>query len=293
VIAASHRCAWGVLPLVLMTASCSRSLTLPFHDAGAEVSVDMAPADLAIADAAPAATDVASDPPVDVSEDIVEVAADVSSEVRPEGLLTISPTAPTVAGSVGVSSAPIRFTLGNSNDYTTGVPQASITGINQLAFAITRNACVMPLPPLGTCEIEVTLTPRSANTHTANLVVSATPGGMVVAPITGTAIPEDGLAVEPNPLDLGSEKLGSTSPAGALTVLNRAVVAAHFTSATVTPSDFVVVTDGCSGTTVEPLGGCRIEVTFRPTAVGKRMGILLINSGGVGQAVAQLVGTGL
>jgi hypothetical protein len=292
VIAACHRWAWAVLPLALMTASCSRSLALPFHDAGVDVALDVAPADLVLADAAQPGTDIAGDPPIDVSGDVVEGGADVSREVRSESLLVIAPTAPTVAGSFGVSSTPIKFTLGNSNDYTTGVPQVSITGTDQLSFAVTRNACVAPLPPLSACEIDVTFTARNFGAQTANLVVSATPGGMVVAPITGTAIPE-GLTVETNPLDLGSVMVGSTSPAGALTVLNRRAAPASFISVTASPADFVPVTDGCSGTTVAALGSCRIEVTFRPTTVGKQTGILLINAGAAGQVVANLVGTGL
>ena len=60
------------------------------------------------------------------------------------------------------------------------------------------------------------------------------------------------------------------------------------------PADWALTADGCSGVTVAPAASCTVQVSFGPTATGRRTGSLLVTSNATGSPhAAALSGDGL
>jgi hypothetical protein len=77
--------------------------------------------------------------------------------------------------------------------------------------------------------------------------------------------------VSPANLKFGTQRVGSTSPAKVLQVINNGGAPVKFTAMPVT-GDFAV-SDTC-GANLAAHEACTISVTFKPTAAGKRTGNL-------------------
>jgi Abnormal spindle-like microcephaly-assoc'd, ASPM-SPD-2-Hydin len=118
--------------------------------------------------------------------------------------------------------------------------------------------------PVATRTATATKTPTATptSTRTATPTVSATP--------TPTATP-GALSVSPARLKFGAQKLGTTSRARTLKVTNRGAEVVSFTAMQVV-GDFAQ-TNTC-GASLAALNSCTINVTFKPTAMGKRTGDL-------------------
>jgi hypothetical protein len=149
------------------------------------------------------------------------------------------------------SATPVACATPTATASATATPTATRTGTPKPTATATPTRTVTP-----------TATPTATSTATPTATVSATP--------TATATPGT-LSVSPANLRFSAQRVGSTSPAKVLKVINNGSASVKITAMPVT-GDFAL-SDTC-GTGLAAHQACTIRVTFRPTAAGKRTGNL-------------------
>jgi hypothetical protein len=130
--------------------------------------------------------------------------------------------------------------------------------------------------------------------HTAELTISASPGGIVTAVLFGETASEPP-SLDPSSQNFGSVSIGATSASVAFTLRNSGSVASGIPSVSKggpNPLDFLIMSDTCDGTPVPGGGACTVEVAFSPTTLGARIADLRVSIPGAGTAIATLSGTG-
>jgi hypothetical protein len=99
--------------------------------------------------------------------------------------IVISPTSQDF-GIVHLPQGPTRsFVVTNTGGSPSGLPVPSITGSNPKSFAVVANSCAAPLGPGLACQIDVDLLPQGQGPVSATLSVTAVPGGVASATMTG------------------------------------------------------------------------------------------------------------
>jgi hypothetical protein len=137
--------------------------------------------------------------------------------------------------------------------------------------------------------IELSASPASASVHD---LVAATYGRGIWATSLMTATETSTTAtVTPTLLTFASQAYGSSSSVQTVTLQNTGSIALTPTFNSMS-GDFSM-TGNCQGATVAPGGGCTIQVTFAPTQLGSRTGLLTISANiASGQLTVSLSGTG-
>jgi outer membrane protein assembly factor BamB len=156
-------------------------------------------------------------------------------------------------------------------------------------FAVSATTCGTSLEPLASCSIAVKFKPTATGTRTGTLTVSDSadnsPQTSSLSGI-GTVV----LALTPPSLSFPAQLVGTTSPAQKLSLTNKAGVALPISIAA--SGDFHVSSTTC-GSSLGPLAGCTISVSFRPTSIGPRTGTLKVtDSAENSPQTAGLNGTG-
>ena len=229
--------------------------------------------------------------------------------------LVTTPTAFAFASTlVGATSANQTFTVMN----TGGVPAGNGTalasvlgGANASDFMIVTSNCAGALPGGSTCMVVVAFAPKSAGNKTANLSVSATPGGTAVAAFSGTAQNSARLAVtvaSGSSAAFGNVLVGSTSDKTFIVsnTGDQSSSAIGLTLSSAAGSGFTLlapVTGECmpNVTTLAGGGSCSVRVRFAPTVAGTQSatlsaaattgGTATLGLTGGGQRMAALTGT--
>ncbi|HEY6653058.1 MAG TPA: choice-of-anchor D domain-containing protein [Solirubrobacterales bacterium] len=99
--------------------------------------------------------------------------------------IVISPTSQDF-GIVQLPQGPTRsLAITNTGGSPSGLPVPSITGSNPESFGVIANGCAAPLGPGLTCQIDVDLLPQGLGPVSATLSVTAVPGGVASATMTG------------------------------------------------------------------------------------------------------------
>jgi hypothetical protein len=208
--------------------------------------------------------------------------------------VSLSPTSLTFSTQFeGTTSKAQTVTLTN-----TGTGSLSITNIVPSTNFGETNTC--PLSPStlaagANCTISVTFTPTTTGTLTGTISVTDNASGSPQAvSLTGT-----GTVVKLSPasgLNFGTVTVGTTSSPMTATVTNGSKSGSiSITGVTFTgtdPGDFAEQSTTC-GSSLGPQKSCTVNVTFTPTATGKRTALLSVsdNGGGSPQTVG-LQGTG-
>jgi hypothetical protein len=92
-------------------------------------------------------------------------------------------------GSQSLSTTTRSFTIANVGGSPSGLPVPTITGPNAASFSLGANTCAGALPPAASCQIDVNFRfVGSAGPQSATLNVTAVPGGMVSAAMTGVFV---------------------------------------------------------------------------------------------------------
>jgi len=214
----------------------------------------------------------------------------------PPAVLTITPlTQPFGSQAQGTTSGAKTFTITNTGGSESGAITPVITGTNSADFAAT-NGCTT-LIPAGTCIISVTFTPSSPGGKTANLVVSASPGGSVMATMDGSGTAVGDLTLSPGSHSFTPTVVGTTSalPDKTFTITNPSGTASGPLTVTATgdSSEFTKVSDNCNGMAVAAAGTCTIVVRFAPLSAGPKVaGYTIVGNPG-GTLTAAVTGTAL
>ena len=100
--------------------------------------------------------------------------------------LAISPTSHDYGSHATLVGTSFSFTVSNIGDSATGLPASSIKNSSG-GYSITgTNTCTAPIAAHATCTVAVQFKPGTTGVKTADLNVTASPGGTAIAHLTGT-----------------------------------------------------------------------------------------------------------
>ena len=197
----------------------------------------------------------------------------------------------------GTTSAPQQVTFTN-----TGNLPLSITNLTVSNGWTQNNNCLPSVAAKGSCTVNVSFRPISSgpvngaltfSEYAANSPQSVTLSGTGVAPM---------VKLSPSSLAFSGPSVSTTSAPQSITLTNTGN--GTLTNLTITASGDFAQTNNCASS-VDASGSCTINVTFTPTANGKRTGALTLTdsasdspqtvnlSGSVGAATVWLVASSL
>lgn len=192
---------------------------------------------------------------------------------------------------VGTTSAPQQVTLtNNGSQLLTFNSIAASTG-----FTVSNNTCVSPIAAGANCTFDVSFAPTSAGATNGTLSVTDNAAGSPHSiPLDGTGTQPD-ITLTPNPLDFGTQLVGTTSGSQTVTLRNSGNAPLTITSITPNGAEFAQSND-CPTTpaTIAVNGTCTFTITFTPSATGGRSGSITIAANtAAGTHTLSLTGTGI
>jgi len=182
-------------------------------------------------------------------------------------VMTVDPKAVSFADQiVGTSSASSDISVGNYGDANLA-PTISITG----DFSQT-NTCSAPVPGGQKCDINVVFKPTASGNRTGTLTVSASGQTTQVMQLTGngTAPAE---TFTPTSLVFEPQLTGTISLPLSVQINNNGTGPLTITSLQIT-GDFAQ--SNTCGAPIAPGTSCTVQVTFTPTALDNRTGVLTV-----------------
>jgi len=179
----------------------------------------------------------------------------------------------------GSSSSALTETLTNMASSAVAISSVAITtnqASNAGEFTQSGTTCGSILAAGASCAINVTFTPGQTGPRAAALTITDdTAGSPQSVGLSGV-----GLSTGPNAtlsatsLPLGTQLVGTTSPALSVNLTNYGTVALNIAS--IAASGSFAETDNCVGS-LPSLGTCTISVTFTPGGTGNMTGTLSIS----------------
>jgi len=208
--------------------------------------------------------------------------------------VTLSPSSTIFANqTVGTTSPASVITLSNPGNATLTITSINVTGPNSGDFTQT-NTCGISLAPGTSCTIGVLFSPLAPGTRQAAIsVVDNAAGSPQTAALSGVGTAPS-VTFSTSTISFGTISVGTTSPAGGVTLFNMGNATLSISSITITgtnAADFAQ-TNTC-GAAVMAANNCTISVTFTPSAAGTRTAAISITDSATGspQSVS-LTGTG-
>ncbi|MGI4829962.1 MAG: beta strand repeat-containing protein, partial [Janthinobacterium lividum] len=147
------------------------------------------------------------------------------------------------------------------------------------------------------CWLGIQFYPQSAGPATSTLTLSTVTGGNAEQlALTASSLPVQGLVLTPATPEFGTVPLGSSSAPMVFTLANLLSPAATTSIVNVSATgDFTIGKNTTGGASCQDslasTASCYVEVSFTPTALGKRAGTLTVQTTG-GTAVVSLLGSG-
>jgi subtilisin family serine protease len=188
---------------------------------------------------------------------------------------------------VGTTSSAQAVTLTNTGDATLNISSIQIAG----DFAQSGN-CSSTLAAGANCTLNVTFTPTVTGTRTGfvNFYDDSVNGSPQQVTLSGTGA-APAAALSPSSLTFAAQRVHTSSAPQIVTLSNPGNATLSISNITIT-GDFSQ-SNNCGATLIAG-GSCSINVTFTPTTLGSRAGILTVNSNAPGGAVViSLAGTGI
>jgi hypothetical protein len=174
---------------------------------------------------------------------------------------------------IGSNSTARPVTLTNNQN----VPLTNINVTISGSSAYTQvNTCGTSIPANGQCTITVTFTPTTTGpqTGTVNINDSASNSPQTIS-LTGSGAVA--LTLSPTSLNFGTVKVGTTSAAKSITVVNHEKIAVTFSNVQITganSSNFSIASNTC--TNLQAGANCSVSITFSPSAQGTRKATLTL-----------------
>lgn len=201
--------------------------------------------------------------------------------------LSIDPASHDFGEGVGTT---VTFTVTNNGGVDTGSLQTDIQGTDAGDFAVESDQCNLPLASGGTCTVQVRFDPGSSGLKNATLEVSASPGGTVVAPLSGTNPAPAALTLTPSSQDFGTVVVNGSSTR-TFTVGNNGGQTTGALTYQIGSSEFSTGATDCP-TQLAPGQTCSLAVVFEPGSEGTKTSTLEVSASPGGTVSAQLSGTG-
>jgi Abnormal spindle-like microcephaly-assoc'd, ASPM-SPD-2-Hydin len=197
---------------------------------------------------------------------------------------------------LGTKSAPLALLVTNVGQGTLSISSITIKGTPTPQFAQTNN-CGSTVAAAGSCTIDVTFTPTTADNQAAQLIITDNaPGSPHTIPLTGIGAEPAAAQVllSKTVLTFDSQTVNTSSVSQSVTLSNpgpTAVVITQVTLAGTNAADFSE-TNTC-GSSLAAAKSCTLSVTFKPSGVGPRTSFLLVadNANGSPQTIT-VNGTG-
>jgi hypothetical protein len=191
---------------------------------------------------------------------------------------------------VGTKSAPLALLLTNVGQGTLSISSIAIKGTPTPQFAQTSN-CGSTIAPAGSCTIDVTFTPTTADNQAAQLIITDNaPGSPQTIPLTGIGSEPAASQVllSKTVLTFDSQTVNTSSVSQSVTLSNPGTTALIITQVSLSgtnAADFSE-TNTC-GSSLAAAKSCTLSVTFKPSGVGPRTALLLVadNANGSPQTV--------
>src|SRR5258708_5374681 len=186
-------------------------------------------------------------------------------------------------------------TLGPSQPITltnNGTTSLSITKVvTSIPFTQTNN-CGASVASGASCVISVRFKPSTATLQTGTLTVTdSAVGSPHIVSLRGTGV-SNPIAFSPASLNVGTQPLNVAGGPAAITVTN--ISGSSVTISSIVGSGDFTQTNSCASPfPPAPSAACRVDVTFKPTAVGTRTGAITITDSAPGTPhIVQLSGIG-
>jgi hypothetical protein len=198
------------------------------------------------------------------------------------GQAALAPASYTFANQqVATTSAPTTFTLSNTGSIPLTITQVAISS----EYGMT-NTCGSRLAATASCTIQVTFGPNLLGSQPGTLTVyTNVASGQLQSTLGGVGLAAGVLSVTPTALNFSATVLGATSAPLSVTVQNIGGVAVQLQPETAT-GDFAISTNTCGTVSLGPSATCTLGITFSPTALSNRTGVLSIPSNLPGPPVA-------
>jgi hypothetical protein len=224
-----------------------------------------------------------------------QAAATLSGTSQVPAQIAIAPTTASYGTVVVGASAPLTFTVTNSGDLASGIPQVALSGTDAAQFAITANGCSAAIPAAKSCTVTVQFAPTTPGAKAATLAVATNPGGTASASLTGAAVTPAVLSLTPLSSDSGIVDVGSQSGPVIFVVTNTGGAASGPVTVANTgtgATSFAINSDTCTGTQLAAGASCSLAVVFKPATFGAKSAALGVTASPGTSASAALTGTG-
>lgn len=205
-----------------------------------------------------------------------------------------NPSASVSPGSISFGNQPVHvvsptqtITLQNTGTAPLTYGSVGVGGANPGDFSVSDTGCaaVGTLAPGDTCGITVAFNPTAAGARGA--VVSVNDGdpqnGTQTVNVSGTGTPSS-MGFSPASVTyVNAIPAGTASPPHVVTVHNLTSSPMPITGTALggaNPKNFARSADTCTGAVLQPNGTCTVNVTFTPSAVGRRTAVLSVKDTG-------------
>ncbi len=167
------------------------------------------------------------------------------------------------------TSASQNISIANTGGVAATLQTPTISG----DFSITASTCGATLAPQTACAVSVRFTPTDKGTRSGTLTLVDSVGTQT-APLSGTGQSPATDTLSTSSLTFSQQAVGSTSATQQVTLTNAGDVPV-FVLSVATTGDFIA-TNNC-GTSLPGHGTCSVLVSFVPTSVGARNGMVVIS----------------
>ncbi len=198
---------------------------------------------------------------------------------------------------VGTTSTPQTIIVTNRGTSSLLITNIALAGSNPGDFLLSTNTCLnSPVPPGGSCTVQVLFTPQASGDRLADVVFFSNSGGSPHSyRVKGAGI-APGICPNPSVLTFGAQPVNITSAPLPLTILNcgnAPLVITNIAVESPDAGDFSITNNTCLGAPIAPGDACSLSVTFRPGALGPRNAQLRIWGNATNSPVTVLLsGTG-
>jgi hypothetical protein len=197
-------------------------------------------------------------------------------------------------GSLPVHTTSQAQTVTVSNTGSAPLQIGSVSGTGD--FAETDNCAEKTIAPGSYCVLNVTMTPSTTGTRTGTIQIDDNADGAHLIALSGVG-QQAGVSISPTSLAFGSLPIVSSAQAASAAGTPLSVTITNAGTGSLTLGGFSTQGDfresNSCGSTIAAGAVCTLTVTFVPTALGHRTGMLTItdNAGGGAQSVS-LAGDG-
>jgi hypothetical protein len=172
---------------------------------------------------------------------------------------------------VGQPATPQTVTLTNTGTADLILGTLALSGAAAGDYALGNDSCSnQAVVPAASCTFEVGFTPSATGARAGQVdIPSNASTSLDVVTLTGNGV-QGALTMTPDPVDFGTQGVGTTSAAMSTTLQNTGSAVVNVTSVSAPGAPFQAAggTCGTAPFAIDPSASCTLDFTFSPIAVG-------------------------